>query len=85
MVKKGARPPTWAASAGPEGINLEVKLHWDNIYGMLVQEMGSISVLKARSVARTVSIEIENSDASTMWDTCYSRVAGVALHLSDAL
>ena len=53
------------ASAGPEDNNLEVKLYWDKIYGMLVQEMENISGPKARRV-RTASIEIENSDASTM-------------------
>ena len=63
---EGAPPPTWAASAGPEDNNLEVKLYWDKIYGMLVQEMENISGSKARSVARTASIEIEISDASTM-------------------
>ena len=61
-----APPPTWAALAGPEDNNLEVKLYWDKIYGMLVQEMESISGSKARSVARTASIEIVTSDASTV-------------------
>ena len=51
---EGAPPPTWAASAGPEDNNLEVKLYWDTTYGMLVQEMENISGSKARSVA-TVS------------------------------
>ena len=63
----------------------EVKLYCDQIYGMLVQEMENISGSKARSVARTTSIEMETSDASTVWDACNSRVAGVALHLSEAL
>ena len=30
------------ASAGPEDNNLEVKLYWDKIYGVLVQEMENI-------------------------------------------
>ena len=64
---------------------LGVKLYWDKIYGMLVQEKENISGSKARSVATTTSIEIETSDAATVWDACYSRVAGVALHLSEAL
>ena len=33
---KGASPPTWAVSAGPKDNNLEVKLYWDNVHGMLV-------------------------------------------------
>ena len=44
----------------------EVKLYCDQIYGMLVQEMENISGSKARSVARTTSIEMETSDASTV-------------------
>ena len=63
---EGAPPPTWAASAGPEDNNLEVKLCWDEIYDVLVQEMESISGSKARSVPRTGSIEIESSDASAV-------------------
>ena len=56
----------WAASAGPKDNNLEVRLYWDKVHGMLVQEMQNISGSKARSVARTASIEIETSDASTV-------------------
>ena len=54
---------------------------------MLALEMENISGSKARSVARMASIEIETSDASTVSDSCYSsrRVAGVALHVSEAL
>ena len=52
---------------------------------MLVQEMENMSGSNARSVPRTASIEIETSDASTVWDAWYSRVAGVALHLAEAL
>ena len=85
MCVKGAPPPTWAASAGLEDNNLEVKFYRDKTYGMLVLGMENISGSNTRSVARTASIEIETSDASTVWDACYSRVAGVTLHLSEAL
>ena len=50
----------------PEDNNFDIKLYWDTIYGMLVQEMENISGSKARSVARTASFEIEISDASTV-------------------
>ena len=63
---KRGPPPTWAASAGPEDNSSEVKLYWDKTYGMLVEEMESVSGSKARSVARTASTEIETSDASTV-------------------
>ena len=72
LGRRRAPAPTWAASSGPEDDNLEVKLYWDKLYGMLVQEMENISGSKARSVARTASIEIETSDTSTVWDACYS-------------
>ena len=45
---------------------LGVKLYWDKIYGMLVQEKENISGSRARSVATTTSIEIETSDAATV-------------------
>ena len=38
---------------------------------------GTFSASKARSVARTASIEIETSDASAVRDACCSIVAGV--------
>ena len=44
---------------GPENNNLEVKLYWDKIYGMLVQEMENISGSKTRSLARTASIKLK--------------------------
>ena len=42
---------------------------------MLVQEMEHFSGSKARSVARTASIEIETSAASAVRDACCSIVA----------
>ena len=53
---------------------------------MLVQEMEHFSVSKARSVARTASIETETSAASVVPDACCNIVAGVpkVLHLSAA-
>ena len=74
---KGAPPPTWAASAGPEDHNSEVKLYDTGIKYMLVQEMEDFSASKAHSVARTASIEIEISTASAVRDACCSIVAGV--------
>ena len=44
---------------------------------MFVQEMEHFSESKARSVARTASIEIETSAASAVRDACCSIVAGV--------
>ena len=45
---------------------------------MLVQEeMGTFFLIKARSVARMASIEIETSAASAVRDACCSVVAGV--------
>ena len=55
---KGAPPITWAASTGQEDNNVEVKLYWDETYGMLVQKMASITGLEARRVAWTASIGI---------------------------
>ena len=50
----------------PEDNNFDIKLYWDTIYGMLVQEMENISGSKARSVARAKATEIETLDASTV-------------------
>ena len=50
---KGAPPPTWAASAGPEDHISDVHLYDTGIKQMLVQEMNHFSASKARSVART--------------------------------
>ena len=44
---------------------------------MLVQEMEHFSASKARSVARTASIEIETSAAPAVRDACCSIVSGV--------
>ena len=73
----GAPPPSWAASAGPEDHNSEVKLYDTVIKLMLVQEMEHSSASKAHSVARTASIEIETSAASAVRDACCSIVAAV--------
>ena len=44
----------------------------------MVQEMEHFSASKARSVARTASIEIETSAVSAVRDECCSIVAGVS-------
>ena len=55
---------------------------------MLVQEMQHFSASKARSVARTASIETETSAASAVRDACCSIIVhssrGIALLLSAA-
>ena len=43
---------------------------------LLMQEMEHFSASKARSVARTASIEVETSAASAVRDACCSIVAG---------
>ena len=74
---KGVPPPTWAASTGPEDHNSEAKQYDTGIKQMLVQEMEYFSASKARSVARTASIEIATSAASAVRDACCSIVVVV--------
>ena len=69
---KGAPPHTWAASTGQEDNNVEVKLYWDETYGMLVKEMESITGSKARSVAKTASIGLKTQTPQL----CETRVTG---------
>ena len=63
---KGAPPHTWAASTGQEDNNVEVKLYWDETYGMLVQKMAKHYRIKGASCGMDGVNWKLNSDASTM-------------------